>query len=179
MISEKELINLIHKEEQKAKYLMYKKYIRYLTAICSRYISCDEDIKDILQESFFKILTRIERFEYRGEGTLKAWMSRIVLNETLKWLKSNQRFEIVELDNERLDLTVTEPDTEGIPTDEIYKMIRELPVGYRTVFNLFVIEEKSHKEIAKLLGIKENSSASQLHRAKALLAEKINRYRNN
>lgn len=72
-----------------------------------------------------------------------------------------------------------EPETEDIPASDIYRMIRALPNGYRTIFNLYVIDGKSHKEIAKLLSIKESSSASQLHRAKALLANKIKQYRNN
>ena len=71
-----------------------------------------------------------------------------------------------------------EINIDDIPPSEIQKMIRRLPEGYRTIFNLFVFEDKSHKEIAEMLGIKENSSASQLHRAKALLSKWINEYRN-
>ena len=175
--SEKELLRWIHEGEADARYLVYKQYIRYLAAVCSRYISNEEDIKDVLQESFLKIFGSIDAFVYQGEGSLKGWMSRIVLNESLKWLKQNRRLEFTELSNKELDIPDEEPDTEGVPTDVIYEIIRSLPDGYRTVFNLYVIEGRSHREIAESLGIKECSSASQLHHAKALLAKKITQFR--
>ena len=176
--SEKELLRLIRKGDADARRLMYTQYVRYLAAVCSRYISNDEDIKDVLQESFLRIFSSIGTFTYQGEGSLKAWMSRITLNESLKWLKQNDTLELVEMGDEELDIPDDNPDTEGVPTDVIYQMIRSLPDGYRTVFNLFVIEGKSHREIAEMLGIKESSSASQLHHAKAMLAEMITRFRN-
>lgn len=176
--SEKELLSLIREGDANARYLMYKQYVRYLFAVCSRYINNDEDVKDVLQESFLKIFSSLDAFVYQGEGSLKAWMSRIVLNESLKWMKRNCRFELVEIGKEQLDIPDEDPDTEGIPSDVIYRLIRSLPDGYRTVFNLYVIEGKSHKEIAGMLGIKETTSASQLHHAKAMLAERITRFRN-
>lgn len=176
--SEKELLRLIQQGNAEARHLMYTRYVRYLAALCSRYIPNDEDIKDVLQESFLRIFSSIGSFSYQGEGSLKAWMSRITLNESLKWLKQNDKVKLVEMSNEVLDIPNDNPDTEGVPTDVIYQMIRSLPDGYRTVFNLFVIEGKSHREIAQMLGIKESSSASQLHHAKAMLAEKITRFRN-
>ena len=176
--SEKELLRLIKKGDAEARHLMYKQYVRYLAAVCSRYISNDEDLKDVLQESFLRIFSSIGTFNYQGEGSLKAWMSRITLNESLKWQKQNKSLELVEISDEELDMPDDDPDTEGVPTDVIYQMIRSLPDGYRTVFNLFVIDGKSHREIAQMLGIKESSSASQLHHAKAMLAEKITRFRN-
>lgn len=174
---EETLVYRVQHDDEAAKYQMYKQYVRYLAAVCSRYIGNDEDMKDVLQEAFLKIFGSIKNFRYQGEGSLKGWMSRIVLNESLLWLKRNSQLETVELGRELLDLPDQEPDTEGIPTQEIYRMIRALPDGYRTVFNLYVIEDKSHKEIAEMLGIKESTSASQLHRAKALLAEMITQFR--
>lgn len=176
--SEKELLCLIHDGNADARYLTYKQYVRYLSAVGSRYITNDEDLKDVLQESFLKIFSSIETFSYQGEGSLKAWMSRIVINESLKWLKQNNNLELVEIGDVELGIPDEEPDTDGIPTDVIYQMIRSLPDGYRTVFNLFVIDGKSHKEIAQMLGIKESSSASQLHHAKAMLAKMITKFRN-
>lgn len=175
---EKELLRLIREGDANARYLMYKQYVRYLAAVCSRYVNSDEDVKDVLQEAFLRIFSSVDDFVYRGEGSLKAWMSRIVLNESLKWMKQKCRFDLVEIGNEQLDIPDEDPDTDGIPTDVIYMLIRSLPDGYRTVFNLYVVEGKSHKEIAEILGIKESSSASQLHHAKAMLAEKITRFRN-
>ena len=157
---------------------IYRKHVRYLSALCSRYITEDEDIKDVLQESFIKIFTSLDSFEYRGEGSLKAWMAKITLNETLKFVRNNSRLPIDSIDDK--DTNIADGDsmeTEDIPTDVLHRFIRELPDGYRTVFNLYVIDDKSHKEIAQLLGIKENTSASQLHKAKSMLAQKIKHYR--
>lgn len=157
---------------------IYRRHVRYLSALCSRYITEDEDIKDVLQESFIKIFTSLDSFKYRGEGALKAWMTKITLNETLKFVRNNSRLPIDSTDDK--DMNITDGDsmeTEDIPTDVLYQFIRELPDGYRTVFNLYVIDDKGHKEIAQLLGIKENTSASQLHKAKSMLAQKIKHYR--
>ena len=157
---------------------IYRRHERYLSALCSRYITEDEDIKDVLQESFIKIFTSLDRFRYRGEGSLKAWMAKITLNETLKFVRNNSRLPIDSIDDK--DMNIADGDsmeTEDIPTDVLHQFIRELPDGYRTVFNLYVIDDKSHKEIAQLLGIKENTSASQLHKAKSMLAQKIKHYR--
>ena len=157
---------------------IYRKHVRYMSALCSRYITEDEDIKDVLQESFIKIFTSLDSFEYRGEGSLKAWMAKITLNETLKFVRNNSRLPINSIDDK--DTNIADGDsmeTEDIPTDVLHRFIRELPDGYRTVFNLYVIDDKSHKEIAQLLGIKENTSASQLHKAKSMLAQKIKHYR--
>ena len=130
----------------------------------------------MLQDAFLKIFVSIKSFEYRGYGSLKGWMAKITLNETLKFIKNNCRLQFVELKQEEMDKIDVEPNTEGISSEVIHSMIRELPDGYRIIFNLYVIEEKNHKEIAELLGIKADSSASQLHRAKAMLAAKIKKY---
>lgn len=157
----------------------YDIYSGYLTTVCSRYLSNKEDVKDVLQESFIKIFDAVKKFEYKGEGSLQAWASRIVANESLKHIKENQKLKVTNLPNWDLPDTTDdqEPDFEDIPTSVILEMIRALPTGYRTVFNLYVFEQKSHKEIASILGIAENSSASQLHRAKGLLVKEIDLYR--
>ena len=157
---------------------IYRKHVRYLSALCSRYITEDEDIKDVLQEPFIKIFTSLDSFEYRGEGSLKAWMAKITLNETLRFVRNNSRLPIDSIDDKDTNIANGDSmETEDIPTDVLHQFIRELPDGYRTVFNLYVIDDKSHKEIAQLLGIKENTSASQLHKAKSMLAQKIKHYR--
>ena len=173
--NEELLLNLVRKGDEQAMRILYCRNIRYLSAVCSRYIYEEEDTKDVLQDAFLKIFASIKSFEYRGEGSLKGWMTKITLNETLTFIKNNSRLRFVELKQEEID-KIEEPNTEGIPPAVIHSMIRELPDGYRTIFNLYVIEGKSHKEIAELLGIKPDSSASQLHRAKAMLAEKIKKY---
>ena len=134
----------------------------------------------VLQDSFVKIFSSLDKFEFRGEGSLKAWMRQVSVNEALKLIRRRKRNDTVEY---KWDLPDTqeeddpEPDVAEVPPSVIQKMIQALPEGYRTVLNLYAFEEKSHKEIAGLLGISESTSASQLHRARALLARQINEYK--
>lgn len=176
---EAHLLRQIRRGSSSSMKALYAANVRYLAAICSRYISNQEDVKDVLQDSFLKIFDGIRNFEYRGEGSLKAWAARITLNETLAFLKHSDKLKFIDNEATISDIPDDEPDALAIPTETIHSLIRSLPDGYRTIFNLYVIEGKSHKEIAAMLGIKENSSASQFHRAKALLAEKIREYQNN
>ena len=154
--------------------MLYDKYVGYLTAVCARYIPDDDDVKDILQEAFIKAFQSMDRFSWRGEGSLKAWLTRIVVNDSLKALRRKKPLSLSPTLAESVQ--EEEPAFESVPLPVIQGMIRKLPDGYRTVFNLFVFEDKSHKEIASLLGIKENSSASQLFHAKAMLARWIKDY---
>lgn len=172
---EQQLVRKMQQGDSKAMRTVYDRYVEYLTAVCSRYVVCDDFIHDVLQESFIQIFTNTDKFVYRGKGSLKAWMSKIVVNEALKFLKKNEKFDTVQYERDLPDV-IDEPDTDGVPADAIEEMIQQLPVGYRTVFNLVVFEGKSHKEIASLLNIKENTSASQFHRAKYMLAKMINDY---
>lgn len=183
-LSEQTLTKGLKNGDRGAMKNLYGLYSGYLNAVCSRYVLDKNTVKDILQDSFVKIFSSIDKFEYRGPGSLKAWITRITVNETLKYLRKSAK-DMMTVDYDSLtdddlpDSGDEDMDVEDIPPSEIQKMIRRLPDGYRTIFNLYVFEDMSHKEIADLLGIKENSSASQLHRAKALLAKWINEYRHN
>ena len=172
--SEQDLVLRVRQQDKTSMKILYGRYAGYLTAVCARYIPDDDDVKDILQEAFIKIFQSMDKFSWRGEGSLKAWMSRIVVNDSLKALRHKRSLPLSETLSDQLE--EEEPPFEAVPVKVIHEMIRRLPDGYRTVFNLFVFEDKSHKEIASLLGIKENSSASQLHHAKALLARWIKDY---
>ena len=164
--------------DNKALEWIYRRHVRYLSALCSRYITDDEDIKDVLQEAFIKIFSSLKKFKYQGSGSLKAWMARITLNETLTFLRSNSRISFASIDDSGMDIPADATvETEGIPADVLYQFVRELPDGYRTVFNLYVIDDRSHKEIAAMLGIRQSTSASQLFKAKAMLARKIKQYK--
>lgn len=157
----------------------YTLYADYLTAVCARYITDDEDLKDVLQDSLVNIITHIQNFNYQGAGSLQAWASRIVVNESLKHLKKKHQGELTRLDCDIPDEAEgDDPFVRDIPPKVFQQMIRELPVGYRTVFCLYVFEDKSHQEIADLLGIKKDTSCSQFSRAKNLLAKKITAYNN-
>ncbi len=174
---EEHLLQRVQKGDLAAAESLYRLHVRYLSALCSRYLANDEDIKDVLQDSFLKIYSSIATFQYRGPGSLRGWMAKITLNEALKFLRNANRLNTVDVDEQQLDVADDNLETEHIPTDVLHQFVRELPDGYRTVFNLYVIDDKSHKEIAQLLGIRENTSASQLHKAKAILAHKIRQYK--
>ena len=178
--SERELVDRLRRGDASAMGEVYACYANYLTAVCSRYIIEDEDIRDVLQESFIKIFTKANTFHYEGEGSLKAWATQVTVNEALQHLRNQKRKGMVGFDDERIEdkaeLTDETPPINDIPTEVLMEMIRNLPPGYRTVFNLYVIEGKRHKEIAELLGIQEQTSASQLMRARRLLAMWIKEY---
>ena len=170
------LVGLCTRGDGRAMKVIYDRYVEYLSAVCARYISGDDDRKDVLQESFVRIFTSLDKFDYRGEGSLKAWMIRIVVNESLRFLKKSTSYDFIGHEETLPDIA-DEPEVEGIPDDVINDMILSLPTGYRTVFNLYVFEQKSHKEIGAMMNIGESSSASQFSRAKALLAKRIKEYK--
>lgn len=172
-ISEEALIQRMQQGDQNAMKITYDKYVGCLTAVCSRYIVNSEDVRDVLQDSFVKIFSNIDKYEYVENASLKSWMIRIVVNDSLKFLKKTNRLKFIESIEEYPDTPDEKLETDGISYPVLKVMISQLPAGYRTVFNLFVFEEKSHKEIAAILGIKENTSASQFFKAKKILIAKI------
>lgn len=178
METEKQLLTAILNGNQQAMRQLYERYCGYAMTVALRYIPDRDAVQDVLQDSFVKAFSAIQRFKYRGEGSLKAWLMRIVANQSLTYLRENQRLQVT---NDLIDVPDNEHeeevDTRQLPIDVLLKMIQQLPDGYRTVFNLFVFEQKSHQEIAHTLGIKENSSASQFFRAKNMLARMINDYK--
>lgn len=145
-------------------------------ATCLRYIADRDAVKDVMQDAFVKVFTSLSQFHYRGEGSLKAWVTRIAANESLNYVRRNERLAFT--DNVPDVPDDEEPDIGEVPMQVLLRMIGDLPAGYRAVFNLFVFEGMSHKDIARALGIKESSSASQYLRAKRQLAKEINEYKN-
>lgn len=176
-ISEEELVRRMKEHDSRAMRQYYDLMASYLTAVCARYITQEEELKDVLQDSFIRIFSAIDMFEYRGEGSLRAWSRRVVVNEALNALRQSKQLSPISYTEQLPDIQEEEPETDDVPPDVIQRFIRELPVGYRTVFNLYVFEDKSHQEIAQVLHIKESSSASQLSRAKNILAKRINEYK--
>lgn len=173
-LSERELLEWVRSKDPAGQRCFYERYAGYLTAVCARYIGDRAKLKDVLQEAFIQIFSHLEGFEYRGEGSVRAWVTRIVVNHSLKALRSSGKLVFVD---DVPDAPEEEPGgLPQVPAAVIQEMICALPAGYRTVFNLFVFEKKSHREIADILGIKEDSSASQFFRARALLAKNIKQY---
>ena len=175
---EKRLVKRLQDGDKSAAREFYSHYATYLAGVCSRYIADEEDLKDVFQNSLVHIFSHIPDFEYRGAGSLKAWATKVVVNESLKFLRTKARHELLQLKDDVADED-GDPPISDIPPDAIHQMLGRLPTGYRTVLNLYVFEGKSHREIASLLGIKEDSSASQLHRARMLLARMIKEYNEN
>ena len=146
-----------------------------MLGVCLRYTGDRETAQDLLNDGFIKIFSSCDKLTWRGEESLRAWMERVMVNTALQYLrKSDVISQSTPL--EEVPEDYEEPDAsavEMIPQAVLMRFIEELPAGYRTVFNLYTFEEKSHKEIAQLLGINEKSSASQLFRAKSVLAKRV------
>lgn len=174
---EQRIIKLFDRGDSTAMDVLYAEYADYLTGICYRYIGNDDDMKDVLQEAFIKIFTQIRSFRYRGKGSLKAWMTRIVVNESLMFLRKQSRTEETLSADEPPDIADDPPDTSGLDVSMIMDMIAKLPTGYRVVFNLFAIDGLSHKQIAGQLHITPSTSASQFHKARNMLAKMIRKYK--
>ncbi len=179
--TEQRLIERVIRGERGAQQSLYETYASHIMSICLRYVGDRSTAEDLLHDTFLRIFSSIDHFQYRGEGSLRAWMDRIGVNCSLEWLRKRKRRDEVALEDGPIK-TLTQDEepsyneTKQIPHEVLLGLIAELPDGYRSVFNLYCIEEYSHKEIAKMLGIHEKSSSSQLLRAKRLLATKINNY---
>lgn len=176
--TEQRLTERLHSGDHAAMQDFYARYGGQLMAVILRYVGNEEDAKDVLQESLIKIFSRIGDFSYRGKGSLQAWATRLAVNQALSFLREKKRDGCVDLEWEVPDVAEeAEPDVTDIPPDVVQTLIEQLPDGYRTVFCLYVFEQLSHEQIGQRLGIKRDTSASQFHRAKALLAKQITEYR--
>lgn len=148
-----------------------------MLAVCYRYTGDMDEAHDVLHDGFIKIFSN---FTFRGECSLTTWMTRVMMTQAIDYLRRKQRFTQLVVSEEQLPDVIDEASVaesgSGLSEEVLMKFVAELPDGCRTVFNLYVFEEKSHKEIARLLHIKEHSSTSQLFRAKCLLAKRIKEY---
>ena len=176
---EQRLVKRLQEGDKTAAREFYTRYGGSLAGVCVRYIADEEDVKDVIQNALVHIFSHITDFKYRGNGSLEAWGVRIAVNESLKFLRTKVQYELLQPDYDVIDDSEDDPSVRDIPPNIIRQMLNRLPTGYRTVLNLYVFEGKSHQEIARLLGIKKDSSASQLLRAKSMLAQMIRKYNNN
>jgi len=149
---------------------LYNKYSPKMLAVCYRFAHNREDAEDMLQEGFIKVFLQIHTFENRG--AFEGWVRRIIVHTCINILKKNKKF------NESVDIVhaiAMQVREESIPSiiqaKQIVECIRMLPMGYRTVLNLYAVEGYSHREIAEMLDIEESTSRSQYTRAKAMLEE--------
>lgn len=173
--NEQQIAILMSTDMDKAMPLLFNTYSAYLYAVCCRYISNDADASDVLQDSFIHVFRNGSKYQWRGKGSLLSWLTKIVVNLSLKHLEKEKKTQIVALDDSP-DLENESPNLLHIPPEVLHTLIRKLPTGYRLVLNLYAFEGYSHKEIATQLGITPQTSASQLHHAKHLLKELIIEY---
>lgn len=167
-LKEEQLISRCKNGRSSSQRLLYDTYAAKMFRICFRYVRNEFDSEDVLIKGFMKVFKNLDRFEYRGEGSLEGWIKRIMINESLMFLRKNNNFNLVPSSEAQFVETEASADV-NLAAEDIYALILELPTGYRTVFNLYAIEGYSHKEIANQLGISENTSKSQLSKARAAL----------
>ncbi len=177
-MNEDELAEGCRRNDNRAQRELYETYGPRILAVISRYIAEKDVAKDVFQDTFVRIFGSMGQFSWRGNGSLKAWTERVAVNMSLNYLRDHKAEQLaVQVDDSFvLADEPTAEDVDGIDASVIEGFIAELPVGYRTVFNLFCIEGLNHRQIAEKLGINEKSSSSQLSRAKALLAKRIKEY---
>lgn len=173
-MTEAELVRKCQKGNKQAQHLLFETYADRFYRLMLRYVRTQEDAEDLIMVAFAKVFKHIGGFVLRDVGGLESWMRKIMVNEALMLLRKKNNLNLTE------SLDVLNPDHnhnqalwQQVGSEDLYNMIVDLPPGYRTVFNLFVIEGHNHTEIAGMLGISENTSRSQLFKAKQLLKRKI------
>jgi RNA polymerase sigma factor (sigma-70 family) len=171
-MSDEELVEGCVRKDAKAQRYLFDTYSRRLMGVCSRYCDNREEAEDVLQEGLIKIFERIGSF--RGNGSLEGWMRKIMVNTALDHFRKQKAFrnsfDISEMEHVA---GVTDHVLETMDARDMLKVIKELPTGFRTVFNLYAIEGYHHKEIAVMLGITESTSKSQYSRARSHLMKML------
>jgi RNA polymerase sigma factor (sigma-70 family) len=164
-----ELIRQCLSDNPDAQKLLFEKFVTPMARVCTRYLHDRDMAQDAMMEGFMKVFNQLRRFEYQGEHSLAMWIRKIMVNECLmKLRKDRSRFfmDIADLHLEKHELTA-----DHFSTADILALVESLPIGYRTVFNLYAVDGYSHQEIATMLNITESASRSQLTHARARLKE--------
>ena len=173
-LSEKNLLEGCLKGDSSCQKALYETYKVMLFRVCLRYAKDRQEAEDMLQDGFIKIYSDLHQFRF--QGPLGAWMRRVVVNVALQHLRKHKNFQnMVDLEYISNDHRTNEVATSNLNAEALTKLIQQLPVGYRTVFNLYVVEGYSHKEIAEMMNININTSKSQLSKAKATLRQQLER----
>lgn len=173
ILNEEELVEQCLKKERRAQEMLYNHFYADLYRIAIRYLSHHHDTEDAIILTFTKVFKYLKKFTFQGPGSLGKWIRTILINESIRLLKKRKTLHFTE-DSHHINLPNKETNgLEQMQVDDLLKMIEQLPAGYRTVFNLFIIEGYSHKEIATLLSISENTSKTQLKKARTHLMNRI------
>ena len=158
------------KNNAAAQEVLYNRFSPRMLGVCYRFAKNREDAEDMLQEGFIKVFTQLH--QYRNEGALEGWIRRIIVHTCINVLKKNKKFsDCVDIIHANSIFIKEDMIPSIMQAKQVVECIRLLPLGYRTVLNLYAIEGYSHKEIAKMLEIEESTSRSQYTRAKAMLED--------
>jgi RNA polymerase sigma factor (sigma-70 family) len=163
-LTEQDLIAACKRQDRRAQKLLYERHAPVMLGVCRRYIHDLNEAEEVMVEGFFKVLTKLDLFNF--EGSFEGWVRRIMINECLMHLRKSNPFKHAEEINPNVDLGEEPTVVDRLESEEILGLLDELPPGYRTVFNLYVVEGYKHREIADELGISINTSKSQLILAK-------------
>jgi RNA polymerase sigma factor (sigma-70 family) len=167
-MDENSIIRLCRKNDRTAQEALYRQYASEMLGVCYRYTKSLDDAEDVLQEGFVKVFTEIGQF--KGDGAPGAWMRRIMVTTAISYLRKHSRYRNqMDFEHQPLHVAVSEMASANLHTRELMDLIRKLPAGYQTVFNLVGIEGYDHNEVAQLLGISVQTSRSQYSRARAQL----------
>jgi RNA polymerase sigma factor (sigma-70 family) len=163
--------------KRSAQSALYRKYAAVMLAVCLRYAQNRDEAEDILQEAFLKIFQHIS--SYRKEGSFEGWMKRIMINHALNYYRKHRKMPFLEDIDSINETEILEKDDHTaihapVSAEKLLSLIQLLPPGYRMVFNMYVFEEYSHKEISDELSISENTSKTQLLKARRMLRKKLN-----
>lgn len=169
-MTEKELIAACKIENRKAQQLLFDRYTPTMNGTLKRYLKRLEDREDVLVEAFFKVFSNIDQFN--GNGSFEGWIRRIIINEALMFLRKKYNFNMI-VEIEDVDVPWHSNIQAELEAKDILDLLEQLPTGYRTIFNLYVLEGYKHREIAELLGISINTSKSQLILAKKRMQEML------
>ena len=171
-MTEEQMLTGSARNNAAAQEALYDRFSPRMLGVCYRFAKSREDAEDMLQEGFIKVFTQLH--QYRNEGALEGWIRRIIVHTCINVLKKNKKFaDAVDLVHAHNLHTREDMIPSIIQAKQVVECIRMLPVGYKTVLNLYAIEGYSHKEIGGMLDIEESTSRSQYTRAKAMLAEDI------
>jgi len=174
-IAVKKLLENKKEDRKELLKILYNKLSEKMFILIYRYVRNEYDAEDILNNGFIKVFEHIYSFEYRGYGSIEAWIKKIMINEALMFLRKRHDFNIIS-ESSILNIQHNISADSRIEEEEYYKILQQLPVGYRTVFNLYAIEGYSHAEIADKLNIKESTSRSQLTKARDMLRKLLTKY---
>ena len=172
--SETDLIQGCIAGERKMQEELYKRFSPKMYAVCLRYAGNGDDAQDILQDGFIKIYKNLARF--RSEGSFEGWIRRIFVNTSIEHLRRKTYLKPISEKEENIIPYKEKSVLDKLGEKDIMNLIKELSPGYRTVFNLYVVEGYTHKEIGDILGISEGTSKSQLARARMILQDKVVNY---